>query len=221
MERFLMEKLVEWKSRPHRKPLILNGARQVGKTWLLKEFGRAQFENVAYVNLDDNPQMREQFELGYDIPRIVSAIQFETGEVVSKGGTLIILDEIQACPKALTSLKYFCENAPEYAVAAAGSLLGITVHEGSGYPVGKVNTLDLYPLSFREFLVATGDRALCNLIDSGNADLISSFSSKFVPLLRQYYYVGGMPEAVCSFLERGLLDDAREVQLEILRGCFR
>ena len=163
----------------------------VGKTWLLKEFGRAQFKNVAYVNLDDNPQMREQFELGYDIPRIVSAIQFETGEVVSEGETLIILDEIQSCPKALTSLKYFCENAPEYAVAAAGSLLGITVHEGSGYPVGKVNTLDLYPLSFREFLVATGNRALCNLIDSGDADLISSFkqvssASSSVLLCRRY-----------------------------------
>lgn len=156
MERFLMDELVAWKDRPRRKPLILNGARQVGKTWLLKEFGWTQFENVAYVNLDDNPRMREQFELGYDIPRIVSAIQFETGEVVSEGGTLIVLDEIQECPKALTSLKYFCEDVPGYAVAAAGSLLGITVHEGSGYPVGKVNTLNLHPLSFREFLAATG-----------------------------------------------------------------
>lgn len=135
MERFLMDELVAWKDGSRRKPLILNGARQVGKTWLLKEFGRTQFENVAYVNLDDNPRMREQLELGYDIPRIVLAIQFETGEVVSEGGTLIVLDEIQACPKALTSLKYFCEDAPGYAVAAAGSLLGITVHEGSGYPL--------------------------------------------------------------------------------------
>lgn len=221
MERFLMEKLVEWKSRPRRKPLILNGARQVGKTWLLKEFGRTQFENVAYVNLDDNPRMREQFELGYDIPRIVSAIQFETGEIASEDGTLIILDEVQVCPKALTSLKYFCEDAPGYAVVAAGSLLGITVHEGSGYPVGKVNTLDLYPFSFREFLVATGNRPLCDLIDMDDTGLINSFSSKFVPLLRQYYYVGGMPEAVSVFLERGLLEDAREVQFEILRGYER
>lgn len=131
MERFLMEKLIAWKGKPHRKPLILNGARQVGKTWLLREFGGTQFENVAYVNLDNNPRMREQFDSGYDIPRLISAIQFETGEVVSEGKTLIILDEIQACPKALTSLKYFCEDAPGYAVAAADSLLGITVHEGS------------------------------------------------------------------------------------------
>lgn len=191
LERFLMKKLIEWRDRPRRKPLILNGARQVGKTWLLKEFGREYFDNVAYVNLDDNPAMREQFELGYDIPRIISAIQFETGEVVSKGGTLIILDEIQECPKALTSLKYFHENAPGYAVATAGSLPGITLHEGSGYPVGKVNTLDLYPLHFREFLVATGNQSLCDLVDSGDADLISSFSNRLVPLLRQYYLLRG------------------------------
>ena len=218
MEQFLLDALVAWKDGSRRKPLILNGARQVGKTWLLKEFGRTQFENVAYVNLDDNPRMREQLELGYDIPRIVLAIQFETGEVVSEGGTLIVLDEIQACPKALTSLKYFCEDAPGYAVAAAGSLLGITVHEGSGYPVGKVNTLDLHSLSFREFLAATGNRTLCGPIDTGDTSLINGFSSRLVPLLRQYYYVGGMPEAVSVFLERGLLEDAREVQLEILRG---
>ena len=140
---------------------------------------------------------------------------------MSEGGTLIVLDEIQACPKALTSLKYFCEDASGYAVAAAGSLLGITVHEGSGYPVGKVNTLDLHPLSFREFLVATGNRPLCDLIDTGDTSLINGFSSKFVPLLRQYYYVGGMPEAVSVFLERGLLEDARDAQLEILRGYER
>lgn len=221
MERFLMDKLVAWKNSVRRKPLILNGARQVGKTWLLKEFGRTQFENVAYVNLDDNPRMREQFELGYDIPRLLSAIQFETGQVISESNTLIILDEIQACPKALTSLKYFCENASQYFIVAAGSLLGITLHEGTGYPVGKVNTLDLFPLSFREFLVATGNRILCELIDSGDASLISSFSSKFVPLLRQYYYVGGMPEVVETFLDCGLLEDARKVQLEILRGYER
>lgn len=221
MDRFLMDRLLAWKSSPRRKPLILNGARQVGKTWLLKEFGRTQFANVAYVNLDGNPRMQEQFDLGYDIPRIISAIQFETGQVVSEDTTLIILDEIQACPKALTSLKYFCEEAPGYVIAAAGSLLGITVHEGSGYPVGKVDTLDLYPLSFREFLVATGNRPLCELLDSGDAELIGSFSSKFIPLLRQYYYVGGMPEAVVAFLGRGLLEDARKVQLEVLRGYER
>ena len=221
MDRDLMGKLIEWKNGKRRKPLILNGARQVGKTWLLKEFGRTSFENVAYVNLDDNSAMKEQFELGYDIPRIISAIQFETGEVVREGSTLIIIDEIQECPKALTALKYFCENAPEYAVAAAGSLLGLTIHEGTGYPVGKVDTLDLYPLSFREFLVATGNKNYRNLIDEGDPDLITSFASRLVPLLRQYYYVGGMPEAVSAFVESGLLEDARKVQNQILLGYER
>ena len=158
MDRFLMDELVAWKGSPRRKPLILNGARQVGKTWLLKEFGRRCFDNVAYVNLDDNPGMREQFEAGYDIPRIISAIQFETGQAISEDGTLIILDEIQACPKALTSLKYFCENAPGYAVAAAGSLLGITVHEAAGTPVGKGERSRPLPPPFPEFLAATGTR---------------------------------------------------------------
>lgn len=221
MKRFLMNELIAWKSKRRRKPLLLNGARQVGKTWLLREFGRAHFRNVAYVNLDENPRMQEQFEVGYDISRIISAIQFETGQVVSEESTLVILDEIQACPRALTSLKYFYEEAPKYAVAAAGSLLGVTIHEGSGYPVGKVDTLDLHPLHFREFLAATGNGSLCELLSSGDASLVSSFSSKLVPLLRQYYFVGGMPEAVDAFLDRGLLEDARDVQLEIIRGYER
>lgn len=221
MDRFLMAELVHWKDKPRRKPLILNGARQVGKTWLLKEFGKTQFKNVAYVNLDGNARMQEQFNLGYDVGRLIAAIRFETGEVVEKNNTLIILDEIQECPKALTALKYFCENAPEYAIVAAGSLLGIAAHEGSGYPVGKVETLDLYPLSFREFLYATGNGVLCELLDGSDVSLINSFSDRFIPLLRQYYYVGGMPEAVGVFLESGLLEEARNVQKGILLGYER
>lgn len=218
MERFLMDRLIAWKESARRKPLILNGARQVGKTWLLQEFGKTQFQNIAYVNLDDNPRMREQFDQGYDIPRLLAAIQFETGQAIAADNTLVILDEIQACPKALTSLKYFCEEAPEYYIAAAGTLLELTIHEGSGYPVGKVDTLDLYPLHFREFLAATGNQPLRELIDSGDTSLINSFASKLIPLLRQYYYVGGMPESVSVFLESSLLEDVRSVQREILRG---
>ena len=221
MDRTLIAKLAAWKDKPRRKPLILNGARQVGKTWLLKEFGKRHFSNVAYINLDGNAAMKEQFELGYDIPRLISAFQFETGKRIDGGNTLIILDEIQECPHALTSLKYFCEEAPGYAVAAAGSLLGLTIHEGSGYPVGKVETLDLYPMGFAEFLRATGNEGMADLIASGDSTMINSFSGKLVPLLRQYYYVGGMPEAVGAFLERGLLEDAREVQKDILRGYER
>lgn len=221
MERFLMDRLVEWKDGPRRKPLILNGARQVGKTWLLKEFGRTHFSNVAYINLDQNAAMHEQFELGYDIQRLISAFQFETGEVIKEGETLIILDEAQECPCALTSLKYFCEEAPGYAIAAAGSLLGITIRGGTGYPVGKVNTLDLHPLSFREFLAATGNDSLSDLVASGDGAMVDSFTAKIVPLLRQYYYVGGMPEAVAAFLDRGLLEDARAVQNQIISDYER
>ena len=221
MDRTLMAKLIAWKDEPRRKPLILNGARQVGKTWLLKEFGRTRFSNVAYINLDHNAVMQEQFELGYDIPRLISAFQFETGEHIAEGETLIILDEIQECPRALTSLKYFCEEAPGYAIATAGSLLGITIHDGTGYPVGKVETLDLYPMGFTEFLLATGNGNLAKLIAIDDPIMIDSFSSKLIPLLRQYYYVGGMPEAVAAFLERGMLEDAREVQNDILRGYER
>lgn len=221
MDRTLMAKLIAWKDKPRRKPLILNGARQVGKTWLLKEFGRTRFSNVAYINLDHNAVMREQFELGYDIPRLISAFQFETSEHIAEGETLIILDEIQECPRALTSLKYFCEEAPGYAIAAAGSLLGITIHDGTGYPVGKVETLDLHPMGFTEFLLATGNGNLAKLIAIDDPVMIDSFSSKLIPLLRQYYYVGGMPEAVAAFLERGMLEDVREVQNDILRGYER
>ncbi|WP_307982357.1 ATP-binding protein [uncultured Senegalimassilia sp.] len=221
MDRTLMAKLIAWKDKPRRKPFILNGARQVGKTWLLKEFGRTRFSNVAYINLDHNAVMQEQFELGYDIPRLISAFQFETGEHIAEGETLIILDEIQECPRALTSLKYFYEEAPGYAIAAAGSLLGITIHDGTGYPVGKVETLDLFPMGFTEFLLATGNGNLAKLIAIDDPVMIDSFSSKLIPLLRQYYYVGGMPEAVAAFLERGMLEDAREVQNDILRGYER
>ena len=221
MDRDLLKRLIDWKNKKHRKPLVLNGARQVGKTWLLQEFGRVAFDNVAYINLDGNAAMKEQFDAGYNIERIIAAIQFETGEQVKEESTLIIFDEIQECPKALTSLKYFCEQAGNYAVAAAGSLLGLTIHGGSGYPVGKVDTLDLYPLSFREFLDATQNNNLRQLIDSGDANLITSFSTKIIPLLRQYYYVGGMPQAVDRFIESSLLEDARGIQNQILLGYER
>lgn len=221
MDRLLMDDLVKWKNSKRRKPLILNGARQVGKTWLLKEFGRIQFENVAYVSFDDNPLMAVAFDEGYDIPRLITILQAVTGERIDPSATLIVFDEVQECPKALTSLKYFCENAPEYHIAAAGSLLGILVHEGTGFPVGKVNLLDLYPLSYREFLHATGNGGLCDIIDDGDVSMIDSLALRFTQLLRQYYYVGGMPEAVAAFTDTGVLADAREVQEQILFGYER
>ncbi len=218
MDRHLMSRLDDWKQSPRRKPLILNGARQVGKTWLLKEFGATRYENVAYVNFDGNPAMTSVFEAGYDIPRLLTNIQAGTGTRIVEGETLVILDEVQECPKALTSLKYFCEDAPSLHVAAAGSLLGLTVHQGTGFPVGKVNTLDLHPLTFREFMDAMGNSMLRELVDEGDPISVNSFASRLVPLLRQYYFVGGMPEAVSAFVESGVLSDARGVQQEILRN---
>lgn len=221
MRRNLMTELKKWKDSPRRKPLILNGARQVGKTWLLREFGRTEFESVAYVNFDNNPALSQQFNEGFDIERLILALQVESGVSISPQKTLIIFDEIQECPRALTSLKYFQENAPEYAIAAAGSLLGLLDHEGTGYPVGKVENLNLYPFSFREFLDAVGDEELRSLIDRGDTELLDSFATPFIARLRQYYYVGGMPEAVDAFVATKQFTEARSVQEQILIGYER
>ena len=221
MDRHLMTELVRWKESPRRKPLILNGARQVGKTWLLKEFGREHFNAVAYVSLDGNSVARDLFEQDLDPVRIVRDLSILTGVAIRPLSTLVILDEIQAAPKAITSLKYFCENTPEYAVAAAGSLLGISATEGTGYPVGKVNTLDLYPLSFREFLDATGNVMLRELVDSADTASINAFSSRLIPLLRHYFVVGGMPAVVAGFIEGESLGSVRDMQSQILEDYLR
>ena len=202
MQRALMDWLVTWKNAARRKPLILNGARQVGKTWLLKEFGRLHFESVAYVSLDNDALARSYFDSDFDTARIITSLSLELDMDIESEKTLIVLDEVQACPKAITSLKYFCEDASEYAVAAAGSLLGISATEGTGFPVGKVNMLDLHPLSFDEFLEATGNGRFAKLVASGETAMISNFSSKLEELLKQYYVVGGMPEAVNAFVDR-------------------
>lgn len=221
MERFLMDKLVDWKKSPRRKPLILNGARQVGKTWLLKSFGEAQFDNVAYVNFDNDETAKGFFEHDLDVARIVSNLELHSGTEILPSKTLIILDEIQEAPRALTSLKYFCENAPEFAVVAAGSLLGLTVHEGSGYPVGKVDTLNLYPMNFREFLDATGNKMLREMLDSGDFTSISAFKQKATDLLRTYYVVGGMPEVVNAYVQGANFEEVREIQDKIVEGYNR
>lgn len=221
MNRFLMEQLVAWMEKPNRKPLILNGARQVGKTWLLKEFGRLHFDEIAYVSLDNNSVARSLFETDFDAKRIINGLSLLTRIDIKPRSTLIILDEIQAAPKAITALKYFHENAPEYAVAAAGSLLGISATEGTGYPVGKVDTLDLFPLSFREFLDATGNERLRNLLDSNNPVSINTFAERAIPLLKQYYVVGGMPEAVSSFAQGENLINVRAIQNQIMEDYLR
>ncbi|WP_416177335.1 ATP-binding protein [Dialister sp.] len=216
MERALMKKLVEWKDSPVRKPLVLKGARQVGKTWLMKEFGKQYFKKVAYVNFDHNPVMQHIFDQDFDIQRILMAVNIETGVVVTPGDTLIIFDEVQEAPAAISSLKYFCENGPEYPVIAAGSMLGVALHEGISYPVGKVNTLSLYPLSFYEFLMAQGEEGLARLLDARDMEMMNAFHDKYVTALKNYYYTGGMPEIVRFFSENKDYAAVRKMQEELL-----
>ncbi len=216
-----MHELVRWKDSPRRKPLILNGARQVGKTWLLKAFGRTHFAQVAYVSLDVDSAAAALFETDFNMERIIGGLSLLTGVRIDPASTLVILDEIQSVPKAITSLKYFCENAPELAVAAAGSLLGISASEGTGYPVGKVDTLDLYPLHFREFLDATGEGLLRELIDGGDSAAINAFKDRASLALKRYCVVGGMPAVVDAFAASGDFVLARNTQRQIVEDYER
>jgi predicted AAA+ superfamily ATPase len=216
MFRKSMDDLVDWKNSKDRKPLIIRGARQVGKTWLMKEFGKTNYEKSAYINFDNNEGMESLFSGNLDIERIITALQIETGVKIEAKNTLIIFDEVQEVPRALTSLKYFCENAPEYHVVAAGSLLGVAFHPGTSFPVGKVNFMDLYPLNFLEFIRAMGNDDLIKLLESKDFSLITSFKGKYIDLLKQYYYIGGMPAVVASFIEASDFGKVREIQKEIL-----
>lgn len=216
MERLLFSKLAKWKDKKKRKPLIIQGARQVGKTWIMKELGKRYFENTVYINFENNERMKNVFEADYDISRIISALKIEHGKSFKPENTLLIFDEIQEVPKALTSLKYFYENAPEYAIVAAGSLLGVAMHQGTSFPVGKVDFLHLYPLNFYEFLLASGETGLAELLEQRDFKLINSFSSKYEDLLRKYYYVGGMPEAVQCYIDTDDMLEVRNIQKELL-----
>ena len=216
MRRFALERLKEWKEKKNRKPLIIRGARQVGKTWLMKEFGASCFEKTAYVNFDSNPRMQQVFDGEINVERILLAISVETGVSVKSEDTLLIFDEIQEVPKALSSLKYFCENAPEYAIVAAGSLLGVAMHKGTSFPVGKVDFMDLYPLNFQEFLCALGEERFAELLQSGDTQMINTFASKYKDRLREYYYVGGMPEVVQSYVNDKDFGRVREIQKDLL-----
>lgn len=216
MERMVMEKLEQWKNKRNRKPLIIKGARQVGKTWLMKEFGKRFFKKTAYINFDNNNRLRNLFDQDFDIERILMAINIESGVHVNADDTLIIFDEVQENPKAIASLKYFCENAGEYAVVAAGSLLGVAIHKGVSFPVGKVETLDLYPFSFREFLSAVGQEPLTKLLEYGDYALMGSFRDKYIDWLKKYYYIGGMPEVVEAFIQNKDFAEVRKIQNTII-----
>ena len=221
MERLVLQHLRVWKDRTDRKPLIVNGARQVGKTWALREFARREYKKEAYVVCRKNELVAQIFRKDFDTKRILLALSAVAHVDITPGDTLVILDEVQEIPEAIEALKYFCEEAPEYHIAVAGSLLGISLHRDVSYPVGKVNEIDVFPMSYGEFLLAKGEVQAYRLLEERNFEVTNLLHEKYVDLLRQYYYVGGMPEAVKTYVESGALQEVRRVQLEILKGYER
>lgn len=221
MERHVLQQLKEWKERKDRKPLIVNGARQVGKTWALREFAKREYAKEAYIICRKNELVEQVFKQDFNVERILLSLSAIIHVDITPGDTLIILDEVQQIPEAIEALKYFCENAPEYHIAVAGSLLGISLHHNVSYPVGKVNEIDMYPMSYGEFLLAKGEKQCYKLLEEKNFEITNLLHEKYVDLLRQYYYVGGMPEAVKEYVESGALKEVRRIQKEILKGYER
>lgn len=216
MYRTAIEKLLKWKQSKRRKPLIIEGARQVGKTWLMKEFGKQAYANTVYINFDANAQMAELFSSDLNTDRLITGLELYAGCKINPDNTLLIFDEVQEVPKALSSLKYFYENAPQYHIVCAGSLLGIALHQGTSFPVGKVEFLKLYPLSFKEFLMATDKERFAALLAQRDYQMITNFKQIYIDALKHYYFVGGMPEAVQSFTENKDFNEVREIQKRIL-----
>lgn len=218
MKRSAYNLLLEWKVKHGRKPLIIQGARQVGKTWLMREFGKNEFAQTVYFNFETNKALHAIFKSGFDTDKIITSLGIIAGFTIDPTDTLIILDEIQECPEAITSLKYFQENSPEYNIFAAGSLLGVAIHGGVSFPVGKVDFLTVYPLDFPEFLDAMGQSQLVKAIESGDTKLIKNFNDQLIELLKQYYFVGGMPEVVNAFIKDVDYNRARQIQNNILNA---
>jgi uncharacterized protein len=216
LKRKAMQELIDWKGKDDRKPLIIKGARQVGKTWLMKEFGRLHYDRTVYINFDENVTMRDYFKVDLDVKRLLTGLELEAGFKIEPRSTLIIFDEIQECPQALTSLKYFNENAPQYNIAAAGSMLGVAHRGGTGFPVGKVEFMNLYPLSFEEFAQALGLERFIELTRQKEFRVISGFKEKYLELLRKYCYTGGMPEVVQHFVNNSDFNAVREIQKRII-----
>lgn len=216
MYRIAIEKLYKWKNSKRRKPLIIEGARQVGKTWLMKEFGKQAYADTVYINFDSNSRMADLFSADLDTDRLIMGLELYAGRKINPDNTLLIFDEVQEVPRALASLKYFYENAPQYHIVCAGSLLGIALHQGTSFPVGKVDFLKLYPLSFSEFLMATGNERFAELLKKQDYEMITSFKQTYIDALKHYYFVGGMPEAVQSFAESKDFNEVRAIQKRIL-----
>lgn len=218
MERKVLNKLLAWKNNKRRKPLVIEGARQVGKTWAVKEFGIRHYQHLAYINFEEAKYLQGLFVQDYDTDRILRAIRTQCSVPCDAGKTLIFLDEIQEAEGGLTALKYFQENCPEQHVIVAGSLLGISLHKGVSFPVGKVNFLQMHPMNFIEFLEAVGDVSLAAAIEAKDFDLLGLFHDKLTGRLKEYYFVGGMPEAVQAFADDAEWNEVRDIQNDILRG---
>lgn len=216
MYRTAIEKLYNWKTSKYRKPLILEGARQVGKTWLLKEFGKQAYKDTIYINFDSNPRMNELFSYDLNPERLIMGIELYANKKIDSENTLLIFDEIQEVPKALSSLKYFCEEAPQYHIVCAGSLLGVALHKGTSFPVGKVDFLHLYPLSFKEFLMATLGERYAKLIELQDYTMITPFKQTYIDMLKHYFFIGGMPEVVQRYIDEKDFNSVRNVQKAIL-----
>lgn len=216
MYRAAIENLKKWKESKNRKPLIIMGVRQTGKTWLMKEFGRQAYKNTVYINFDSNSTMKELFASDLNVDRLIMGLELYIGHKIEAKDSLLIFDEIQEVPRALSSLKYFYEEAPEYNIVAASSLLGIALHEGTSFPVGKVDFLKLYPLSFKEFLIAAGKEQFAALLERRDFVMIESFKDTYIEALKQYYFIGGMPGVVQSFIDEKDYNKARALQNQIL-----
>ena len=216
MYRTAIEKLFKWKESKNRKPLVIEGARQVGKTWLMNEFGKQAYKDVFYINFDSNSIMKDLFSIDLNIERIIMGLELYVGRKIDPSNSLLIFDEIQEVPRALSSLKYFYENAPQYHIVCAGSLLGIALHENTSFPVGKVDFLKLYPLSFKEFLISTHNKQYADLLEAGDFKTITIFKQVYIDALKQYYYVGGMPEVVQNFIDNKDFNEVRNIQKQIL-----
>ena len=221
MKRYIYNQLLEWKNKEERKPLILNGARQVGKTYILKEFGKREYKKLAFFSLDRDHKAAEVFEKGGTTADMLMALSAISQTDITPNDTLVILDEIQDCPKALEALKFFCEDTPDIHIIVAGSLLSLSLHSGISYPVGKVEELRLYPMNFLEFLEAMGKSQLVDILKAGNWTVINLLSTEFISLLRQYYYVGGMPAAVLAHVEQKGLQEVRTIQKQIIQDYRR
>ena len=218
MERLLLDALNSWKNSKKRKPLIIKGARQVGKTWLMKTFGEKAFKQVVYLNFESSERLKNLFVADFNIKRILSVIEIESGQKIDVENCLLIFDEVQEAEKGLTALKYFYEQAPEYFIIAAGSLLGISLQKNNSFPVGKVDFLQLFPLSFMEFLANTGEEMLAKEIENKKWEVVSTFHEKLVEKLRLYYFIGGMPEVVANYIENNDLKAVRNIQQKIIAG---